>query len=1015
MSSRPSRGPRPSYVQKLVFSDDEGAVVPSRSDSEEDEEAQLDDDEEPSTSTSRRKSTSTTTTRATRSSPTKKKVPPAPKGRGRPPKDPSAPPRKKKVVVDSDEEMEDPQEEQDDESGSAFGSDDAAAAAEEEGEVEEEDDEESEYEARGGGVQAQKKGGGPSGARGGSDDDELSDVVGSEDDESDPRPPRKGQGVGAGSKKLGGSNSNQKKQRQQPKKRIYLSSKCPDPPQIVNITTTSLPILPVPPNATSRKKKSGMSAAVASKSTLVTALNSEALPPLFPHFTSCLLERPAFGKASVVGELKLLGGERMDGGTEMSEGGLAERVRVLHELAPGMVGWEAWSGGIGEGGEGWRPRDTLAKDVEEDGRVLWEGVGPPEPVKLLSWEEAAPYLPVHYTSPEKDVFTGLTDGEEDGEVSQSKQSIPVYTAVSLRSLDIPKPGMLINAGGPVRDVAWCPMTEAESSKRNFTLYLAISAHTSLSSPLPIGHAKPSSTPGSIQIWSIAPTKLHPRSRLSSSKSSKAKGKGKARATDVDMDEDEKTNNPDSDQEEELPQWKRSRKRDYGYESDATKQKFKEKQKERREEKQRVKKKLKEKLKEEGLEDEEDWESRMKLEMVICVEGGMSWELKWCPVGGADPLDEETHENRVPRIGILAGTFEDGSVQVFAVPDPQMLRWQRAIGEEEVSMKPLATMDLDDGMLWTFDWGSGRMLATGSTAGVIAVWDVREAVEKSDRRPLPIHHISDHTGPVRSLSYLRHPQADAHGNVHLDWEQSLIVSVSSNGKILLTDLRDAAGSAGGGGSSCVLTISRGVGLASTAAAVTDGSLYFGEVDSDATKMRIRASNIVTQAKIASHSGQVWDLSHSDFHPTLASASADGSLTATGTMRGTTKRKSHWIHLMEQIYKVDYNEETQEVRLIDNILPQNVTSNGSVANILPKKIGLTSKADLVNAVRPTHPSWSPEVAVLCTEWNSSCGLGRAGMLASGMACGFARVDMLEGRWRGGKLPPAALKDLRLGLKD
>lgn len=96
-------------------------------------------------------------------------------------------------------------------------------------------------------------------------------------------------------------------------------------------------------------------------------------------------------------------------------------------------------------------------------------------------------------------------------------------------------------------------------------------------------------------------------------------------------------------------------------------------------------------------------------------------------------------------------------------------------------------------------------------------------------------------------------------------------------------------------------------------------------------------------------------------------------------------------------------------------QNVTSNGSVANILPKKIGLTSKADLVNAVRPTHPSWSPEVAVLCTEWNSSCGLGRAGMLASGMACGFARVDMLEGRWRGGKLPPAALKDLRLGLKD
>lgn len=182
------------------------------------------------------------------------------------------------------------------------------------------------------------------------------------------------------------------------------------------------------------------------------------------------------------------------------------------------------------------------------------------------------------------------------------------------------------------------------------------------------------------------------------------------------------------------------------------------------------------------------------------------------------------------------------------------------------MKPLVTMDLDDGMLWTFDWGSGRMLATGSTAGrslsifllsrfegvpCLLCFLLVFVLSRSHRRlgrprscregrptsfvplpfspffilrasikltsfslptlsslALPIHHISDHTGPVRSLSYLRHPQADAHGNVHLDWEQSLIVSVSSNGKILLTDLRDAAGSAGGGGSSCVLTISRG---------------------------------------------------------------------------------------------------------------------------------------------------------------------------------------------------------------
>ena len=40
----------------------------------------------------------------------------------------------------------------------------------------------------------------------------------------------------------------------------------------------------------------------------------------------------------------------------------------------------------------------------------------------------------------------------------------------------------------------------------------------------------------------------------------------------------------------------------------------------------------------------------------------------------------------------------------------------------------------------------------------------------------------------------------------------------------------------------------------------------------------------------------------------------------------------------------------------------------------------------------------------------------MLASGMACGFARVDVMEGRWRGGKdLAKEELKNLRMGLEN
>jgi hypothetical protein len=122
--------------------------------------------------------------------------------------------------------------------------------------------------------------------------------------------------------------------------------------------------------------------------------------------------------------------------------------------------------------------------------------------------------------------------------------------------------------------------------------------------------------------------------------------------------------------------------------------------------------------------------------------------------------------------------------------------------------------------------------------------------------LPLQYTQAHTAPVRRVTYLRHPHADAHGNVHLDWEQPFVVSVGGNGRVVLTDLRDAAGSAGGGATSPCISLSRGVGLASASASIQDGCIYFGDIDSEVQKMRIRTTYYTANTRAAQHVGQVW---------------------------------------------------------------------------------------------------------------------------------------------------------------
>lgn len=76
------------------------------------------------------------------------------------------------------------------------------------------------------------------------------------------------------------------------------------------------------------------------------------------------------------------------------------------------------------------------------------------------------------------------------------------------------------------------------------------------------------------------------------------------------------------------------------------------------------------------------QAEMKCEMVLCLEGGPAHELKWCPLPAHDMVSpvksfpycshfcpQRSDTKRPRKLGLIAGTFEDGSFSIYAVPDP----------------------------------------------------------------------------------------------------------------------------------------------------------------------------------------------------------------------------------------------------------------------------------------------------------------------------------------------------------
>ncbi|KAI0647474.1 hypothetical protein C8Q79DRAFT_1068955 [Trametes meyenii] len=387
---------------------------------------------------------------------------------------------------------------------------------------------------------------------------------------------------------------------------------------------------------------------------------------------------------------------------------------------------------------------------------------------------------------------------------------------------------------------------------------------------------------------------------------------------------------------------------------------------------------------------------MRCEMVLCIDSGPAFEVKWCPLPSNDSLEDSDDAHEHPRkLGVLGGTFEDGSLTFYAVPDPAAIRPSTGgpvdrplLGKSACIKlpKPLLRIELEEAMCWCFDWANSEVVAVGTTIGTIAIYNVGKGLWSEGKPMLPTHYFTAHQSAIRSLAWVRAPVISATGEVTED-NPTVVASGGYDGVECITDIREMGGN--------VVNRTRDV------VTTMEFSTYTGSIATIDHENMIKAYSVFTSTLGRGHTvlepnGPIWSLSASDYHPQLAIGVTDGSCLTTNTMR-TARRGSLVPFLEHKIYQLDYSRALGEYRMLENFLPKE-TQNRPAASRQNKSIPVGTGA------------WPPEVGIHRVVWNDGNGLGRTPLLASATGSGLCRVDWLLGRWMRDQAPYTGIEGIR-----
>ncbi|GAA6040917.1 hypothetical protein JCM8097_003186 [Rhodosporidiobolus ruineniae] len=561
---------------------------------------------------------------------------------------------------------------------------------------------------------------------------------------------------------------------------------------------------------------------------------------------------------------------------------------------------------------------------------------------------------------------GEPDGEDEPELGERRVDLGLFESTRLDSYIPSKPGHLFNAGGPINALAWAPRPRRTGGVKKE--YLALSTLSSLDTPLKHQPLTPSSA--NLDFYTSSPAFAghvpSPSSSSSTSPSSSSHPKWPGAMIQI---------------------WSLSLPSSAAADLAPTSAA--------------------------AAEGKAEAKGTMKLELGLCLAAeGDVWELAWAPSGGsgagASPGDEDdamqvdgAPDGEKGRLGILATAQRDGSVCLWDVPRPEEVRRRDGIeGDGAVFIKPtpLLRLRLPNASLFSLSWGSERTIAGGASNGWIAVWDVGAVLENGGAKegdpPLrPTQYFPAHSSLIRSLSFILSPppslsSADAAARPNPDGEPTGIVSVAFDGSAVLSDLR-----ASGGAEAGVILNHERTPLYTISYGPHTGCAYVGDQDDRIRALYLRPSEVGSNKRIAVHRGTVTSIATSAHHPFLLSTSVDGSATLTTSTRALRKRRVKG-HFSQKLFRLDVSRKTGEVRVWDNLDvefrqaldPLNASVNTS------KKGGkkLVSLDDIAEEDLHTA-AWPLEQGVLTAGWHPA--IERAGMVATGWACGVGRVDWCE----------------------
>ncbi|KAK9768436.1 hypothetical protein K7432_000915 [Basidiobolus ranarum] len=271
------------------------------------------------------------------------------------------------------------------------------------------------------------------------------------------------------------------------------------------------------------------------------------------------------------------------------------------------------------------------------------------------------------------------------------------------------------------------------------------------------------------------------------------------------------------------------------------------------------------------------ESNFRPWVDICFlhSNGCVWDLKWCPYGAYDSSEEWSGEDDIPKIGIIAACFGDGTMKIFSVPNPAILRKKLESEGHSYPSNKTIFLQLDDALfeahlpdtsLWNLSWGGHKWISTGCTNGNIAVWDAENAISKKNTNfPLlspndyMAHYLPAHDSCVRRVSW-RNTE-----------DTNYIVSCGHDGRLLVCDTRDPY--------TGMLTHRIRAFLMAASWVKFESSYSIVFTDAENGVRLTEKDDIKKSVGIITHKGCIWYVDCSSLHPFVASGASDGSVRST----------------------------------------------------------------------------------------------------------------------------------------